>query len=374
MAFEKIKKTVSKSKSGSKNKPTNAKLYAQVKSEAKKKFDRWPCVPVATSKALTKEGWKSYEELEIGELILAYDMETKTTKWTPILKLHHYKNAPTVDIIKSGHNLKLTSTADHKWVVYRKNTGCNVIIHKDAELIYSLIQKLKNKEISFSEAKKYKSSIQRHYKIYKDYTWQEFLKESKFSKGGEFLISTEELKNSAYADYVIKNAAPLDDKYDECNLKLTSKYNDSWTKKVLGMNSKQAEIWFCSAIVYDGNQIKDCEINSNGSKTYKSYGFKQKHIDHQDAFVASCILTGRRVRYGVYSDNGCRNFYITERNYLPLDSVIFKDGDVLDVWCPETEFGTWVMNQDGFVTITGNSAYGSAWLVKEYKRRGGGYR
>ena len=42
MAFDKIKKTVSKSKSSSGNKPTNAKLYAQVKAEAKKKFDRWP--------------------------------------------------------------------------------------------------------------------------------------------------------------------------------------------------------------------------------------------------------------------------------------------------------------------------------------------
>jgi hypothetical protein len=38
MAFEKIKKTVSQSK----NKPTNPKLYAQVKAEAKRKFDRWP--------------------------------------------------------------------------------------------------------------------------------------------------------------------------------------------------------------------------------------------------------------------------------------------------------------------------------------------
>lgn len=38
MAFEKIKKAVSKSK----NKPTNPKLYAQVKSEAKRKFNRWP--------------------------------------------------------------------------------------------------------------------------------------------------------------------------------------------------------------------------------------------------------------------------------------------------------------------------------------------
>lgn len=39
MAFEKIKKAVS---SKSKNKPTNPKLYAQVKAAAKKKFNRWP--------------------------------------------------------------------------------------------------------------------------------------------------------------------------------------------------------------------------------------------------------------------------------------------------------------------------------------------
>lgn len=38
MTFDKIKKAVSKSK----NKPSNPKLYAQVKAEAKKKFDRWP--------------------------------------------------------------------------------------------------------------------------------------------------------------------------------------------------------------------------------------------------------------------------------------------------------------------------------------------
>jgi hypothetical protein len=356
------------------NVPTNPELYSRVKSEAKSKFDRWPCVPVSTSKALTKEGWKSYFELEVGELILAYDMQTKTNKWTPILNLHYYENAPTVDIIKPGHNIKLTSTPDHKWVVYRKATGPDLIVNKNAELVYSLIQKLKSKEITFTEAKEYQSSIQEHYRKYKDCTWEEFLFESKFSKGGEFLITTEELRNGAFKQYVIRNAAPLDESYSDSNLKLTSKYNDNWTSNVLDMSRSQSEVWFASAIVYDGHQNKDYEVNSNGSKTYKTYGFKQKHLDHQDAFVASCILTGRRVRYGSYSENRCRNFYITERDYIPLDVVHFNDGESTDVWCPETEFGTWVMNQDGLVTITGNSAYGSAWLVKTYKSRGGGYR
>ena len=42
MAFDKIKKAVSSSSSKSKNKPTNPKLYAQVKAATKKKFNRWP--------------------------------------------------------------------------------------------------------------------------------------------------------------------------------------------------------------------------------------------------------------------------------------------------------------------------------------------
>jgi hypothetical protein len=39
--FTKIKKEIS-GKTADGSKPTNPKLYAQVKSEAKKKFDRWP--------------------------------------------------------------------------------------------------------------------------------------------------------------------------------------------------------------------------------------------------------------------------------------------------------------------------------------------
>lgn len=369
--FSKTKKLISK-KEGSK--PTNLELYNRVKAQAKQKFDRWPCVPVANSKALTQTGWKSYQELKIGELILAYDIKTKTTKWTPILNLHFYKNASTIDMIKPGHNLKITSTPDHKWVVFRKTTGSSRIVHKDAELIFNLIQQLKNKKITFANAKKQKSSIQEHYNRYKNHSWEKFLNESKFSKGGEFFMTTEELKNSCFKDYAIKNSAPLDNQYDTFDLKFTSKYNDNWTTKVLNMSRSQAEVWFSSAIVYDGNQPKDYEINSNNSKTYKTYGFKQKHLDHQDAFAISCVLTGRRVRYGVYSMNKCRSFYITERNYLPLDVVLFSEGQKTDVWCPETEFGTWIMNQDGFVTITGNSAYASAWLVKTYKEKGGGYK
>jgi hypothetical protein len=52
-------------------------------------------------------------------------------------------------------------------------------------------------------------------------------------------------------------------------------------------------------------------------------------------------------------------------------NLIIKEIQSEDVWCPETENNTWVMIQNGFITITGNSAYANAWASKCYKKKGG---
>ena len=67
------KKRRKKGKGKRKPKPTNPALWARAKSAARSKFDVYPCVPL-DSKALTKNGWKTYDELTIGELILTYNI------------------------------------------------------------------------------------------------------------------------------------------------------------------------------------------------------------------------------------------------------------------------------------------------------------
>lgn len=47
---------------------------------------------------------------------------------------------------------------------------------------------------------------------------------------------------------------------------------------------------------------------------------------------------------------------------------------VADVWCPTTSNGTWIMNQDGLIAITGNSAYANGYASKLYKKKGGTWR
>ena len=57
-----------------------------------------------------------------------------------------------------------------------------------------------------------------------------------------------------------------------------------------------------------------------------------------------------------------------------LKNIKFEKVENEDVWCPTTENNTWVMYQNGLITITGNSAYANAWAAKWYKKKGGGWR
>jgi hypothetical protein len=67
-----------------------------------------------------------------------------------------------------------------------------------------------------------------------------------------------------------------------------------------------------------------------------------------------------------------KSIYNFEDKYV--DNInIYKIGK-MDVWCPETNNGTWVMKQGSLSTITGNSAYANGWAAKWYKEKGGGWR
>ncbi|MFN3689477.1 MAG: hypothetical protein ACK4UU_00975, partial [Fimbriimonadales bacterium] len=73
------------------------------------------CVPLDV-RILTASGWKYYDELQIGEPVLAYDVQTDQMGWVPLLKVRAYKNAPVVRLWNSK-GFEVVCTPDHKWPV-----------------------------------------------------------------------------------------------------------------------------------------------------------------------------------------------------------------------------------------------------------------
>lgn len=286
-----------------KNSPTDKKLWSKAKSLARKKFDVYPCVPM-DSLAITKTGPQSYENLSVGEEILSYNIQNDELEWKPILNLHHFENAPLVEIGKAT-GFKIKCTPNHKWAI----------------------------------------------KHGKDYS-------------NTSLIETKDINKHMQ----IITCATLND-YHQSVLENWSK-KDSWVEKVLSMSKHEREIYLASAIVYDGH---DQGVSTKISNRH-TFGFSQKNEDHFYAAILAAFLNGYHVSF---SDKGLdmqAATIIRNKKTHNTQNLIIEEVDSEDVWCPETENGTWVMIQNGFITITGNSAYANAWASKWYKKKGGGWK
>lgn len=157
-----------------------------------KGFKKHPCVPMDTE-ALTPEGWKLYEDLEVGDLILAYDLEDDTMKWSPILNLHFHADAPVMRVYKPRVNWEVRCTPDHNWVTAKKG----------------------------------------------DYTRLRLATFDEMSWHNDAVLVT----------------APMSDGFCQ-DLRGFVKYEENWTHRVMNMSPPQREAWFAASIVYDGWQNK----------------------------------------------------------------------------------------------------------------------
>ena len=286
-----------------KNVPTNPSLWSRAKAAARSKFDVYPCVPM-NSLAITKNGPESYHNLAINDEILTYSIQNDVLEWKPILNIHHFDEAPLVEMGKAT-GFKIKCTPNHKWVVKSGSEYQN---------------------ISLVETK----DINKHMQ----------------------LVCCSELNN--HNDLILEN---------------WSKKN-SWTEKVLSMSKQQREIFLASAIVYDGH---DQGISTKIENRH-TFGFSQKNEDHFYAAILAATLNGYHVSFSDKYPEMKSATIIRNKKTHNTQNLIIEDAGTGEVWCPETQNNTWVMIQNGFVTITGNSAYANAWASKWYKSKGGGWR
>lgn len=289
------------------------------------RYDVWPsayaCVPENTSKALTRNGWKHVNELSIGDDIMTYNIEKNELEFKPILNLHRYKDVKT-NVVKSGNNgFIFEATDNHKWVVK--------------------LPKIKG------------ARLEKYNRI-----------------NDKALIETSDLLANKNNKHLVVSAQYNGGE----NIKIDKifKYGTNWVKYILDITSEQRQTWLFSAIVYDGNQQKverlteytnnvdDLNWLYTGPHGKQSFGFKQKDIEHRDAFLLSAFLNSGLVTWKKVKDKdiyACH--YSSNKNLKNTSNFKLVKENIADVWCPETENGTWVMMQEtdgnGIITITGNS-------------------
>ncbi len=299
------------------NTPTDTALWSRAKSRARQKFDVYPCVPM-DSQALTRRGWVGPDDLAVGDEILAYDIEDDILRWTPVLNIHRHENAPVTAWSNAQSRWTIRSTPDHNWVMFRSGQ-----FHP------------RKADASISDGRKARS------------------------RQGRRLTPID--KAPAGVSNILV-AAKLSMDEPSADLTRFTKYGQSWVETVLRMSRDQLESWLAAAIVYDGYEHKS------------SFGFSQKDPDHLMALELAAALTGHVVTEAKYADRSVTSVQVLQRRHIQIQYANRVELNRQPVWCPQTQYGTWLMRQSGFITITGNSAYANAWAVQWYGKQGGGWR
>mgnify|MGYP000981266426 CR=1 FL=1 len=271
----------------------------------------YACVPSDITTVLTKEGWKRYEELEVGQLVLTYNEEKEIKEWKPILEIIP-EHEDDVFQMEHSHSFKVQATADHRWYVRKrrqnKNSSCG---------------------------------------------W--FTGNSKRRYMEPLVETTSEINTESN---IIVNAKLKEDDHEGILIDWNwPKYGTNWSKIILQMNSKQRKAWLSGFLIADG-------FNRRKPNQKPGWSWTQIKNEHYEAALLASYL---EFEGNIHVSNPRLNASGTTQMRVTIANKGHVTGQKLKktlvgkkkVFCIRTENKSFVMRQGECITITGNCLYGA---------------
>ena len=322
------------------------------------------CVPLDYP-ILTAEGWKSVDDLVEGELVYAADTATGQLVKTPLRKINRYSDAPVNTYSTRGFNV--TTTANHKWVVAKRKRG-------------------KEDEIKLVEAQdiKHDDSIMLAYPYLSNhddgYTDEEVQLISWVVSDGYLHRS----KTNHEIRGILMHIMQAKPQYVEEIKKLMTNFSHSvdtrpgvnyetaytwrvhaedarrvWDKSGIGDEKENLCRWVLSLNARHIEMFVDIFNKAEGHFSNGTWVVTQKHGYTADAYRLAAYLCGKYVTSSEYKEGGISKYRLRKKSFVTAQKLVVKDAGSCDVWCPTTDYGTWVtQDENGSIIVTGNSNYG----------------
>ena len=322
------------------------------------------CVPLSYP-ILTAEGWKSVDDLVEGELVYAADPTTGQLVKTPLRKINCYSDAPVNSYSTRGFNV--TTTANHKWVVSkrRKGKGDEIALTEASDIkhddkIMLAYPYLSNHDDGYTDAEVqliswvvsdghlYRSQSNREVRKILMQIMQakpQYVEEiKKLMTNFSHSVDTRPGVNYETAYTWRVHAEDARRVWDKSGI---GDHKENLCQWVLSLNTKHVEMFF------------DIFNKAEGSFTNDTWVVTQKHGYTADAYRLAAFLCGNYVTSSEYKGGGMSKYRVRKKSFVTAQKLVVKDAGTTDVWCPTTDYGTWVtQDENGSVIITGNSNYG----------------
>lgn len=332
------------------------------------------CVPLNTE-MLTREGFKPYDELVVGEEVAVFDPTTDRLAWGPLQAKTYYPTAPLVRIEQKGFHF--TCTPDHAWAVSTSTFPVKKWLrgpHSSRQFPTAPVRQVEVRRKPLNELSK----------------WAEILVAAPLDASDALDCSPAEaavlgwlvtdgwmqgawwegkfsaiLCQKNHVDEVLRDLDESGLPYSEQKVdkngvrrwRLTSgptrelfsrigyRGKETLVSLVLRMSSAQRERMLDAMMLAEGH----------------GRIFTQNEGPVLEAFEIAQTLQGNRlnqerVHVGAWTtDKVCKRVSVSSVKHAHPRKVI-PDG-YGPVWCPTTNTGFWVARQSGQITITGNTTW-----------------
>lgn len=314
----------------------------------------YACLPMDT-KILTRFGLKSFDEVSVGDTVYSYK-DGKIVEDVVKFK-HFYKDAEVLKFEDSKKSIR--GTLNHRWITQQRNGvhtfkdisefntetkilttapyvgGVSNVTPQQAEFYGWLLS-----DGSTSDRYSISQSLQKDYLDVENclnvlnIPYNKY--ESKRENGNHvncYTLNTKSVKDL--------NAMAL-------GVEDLNKHDFNWSAWILTLSNESRES-FIEAF-YKGDGLIKCS---------ESYIITQNRGNIHDAIMLAMYLTGTgRVKSEGKGDK-CANIRRHKRPYIGTQRKVITDVSIEDVFCLTTENGSFVIQQDAELLLTGNCQYGS---------------
>ncbi|QPX72034.1 MAG: DNA polymerase I [Dompiswa phage TSP7_1] len=232
------------------------------------------------------------------------------------------------------------------WVGYHDLKEGDEILGYNAETGLKEWTKVKGK-VFYKNSKTFEIKGKSHtYRATADHRWYVNTR----SKGNTYVPKVRTTAELCTGDNIICNA-PFNMEQDQVN-SLTSvqqgKWDVPWVERVVNMSHAERVAFL------EGFLIADGYWHEHKQKPVWRWAQNPGEL-FEAALTASYLVHGGNISVAFNTkEQKVKVVTLANRSHIPVQSLTIEEWGVEDVWCPQTELGTWVMRQKDCITITGN--------------------
>ncbi len=323
------------------------------------------CVPL-DSEILTRRGFRCHDQLTVGEEVLAYDAASDRTEWVPLENVTVYPEAAVWSLHTPREQFSVRCTSNHSWAVQvpaPKSTSRALVEAEAIKSHHRLILAAPGPDGDHPMSPERAAvlgwvmcdgTIQRR---------ESYVRLGIYQSKPERVAEIRELLGAAGFAFTETEGEPTERTFPsgktyDCLPQHTFWLDGEtswWLLQEAGLAGPEGLPSLVTRLSYAAREAMLNAMLAADGDARGNFGKKRKP-GVMEAFQILTTLQGRAL--GMLRESSVGEVPIQRAmstRFVAGSNLTLTPGSIEAVWCPTTKHGTWVMRQNGRITITGNT-------------------